>query len=155
MLFVSNNGPIVFSIISESVASPTCTIEQNKSSTASTRATGETFRTPSTPQPPVLRRKGSRSQLVDELFIREIVRLDKRRAEREDRRAERLEMRSTLLDEDDIFGQQVASIFKRFSRAQKSRARIDVLQLLESIEFSPTVGDPFTDQQYQSNQYDT
>ena len=79
--------------------------------------------------------------------------MDKRRAEREDRRAERLEMRSTI-DEDDIFGQQVAAVFKRFDRAQKSRARIQVLQLLESVEFPSEVDDSFTAHQYHSNQYD-
>ena len=71
--------------------------------------------------------------------MREILSLDKIRAEREDMRAERLKLRSTLFDEDDIFGQQVAAIFKRFSRAQKRRARIEVLQPLEAIEFPPTV----------------
>ena len=41
--------------------------------------------------------------------MREMTRLDERRADRE----ERLESRSTL-DEDDIFRQQVAAIIKRF-----------------------------------------
>ena len=44
--------------------------------------------------------------------MKEILSLDKRRAERKDRRGERLKLRSTLLDEDDIFEQQVAALFK-------------------------------------------
>ena len=75
--------------------------------------------------------------------MREMTRLDERRADRE----ERLESRSTL-DEDDIFRQQVAAIIKRFNRVQKSRATIQVLQLLENIEFPTTLDDP-----YHSNQY--
>ena len=38
--------------------------------------------------------------------------------------------------EDVIFGQQVATIIKRFNRVQKSTARIQVLQLLENIRVS-------------------
>ena len=86
--------------------------------------------------------------------MRKTVWLDKRCVEREDKRAERLEMRSTLLDEDDILGQQVAATFKRFSRAQKSRARIEVLQLLEVLNFHlHTVDDPFNAHQYHSSKY--
>ena len=66
--------------------------------------------------------------------MREMTRLDERRAAREERHAERV----SALDEDVLFGQQGATIMKRFNRVQKSTARIQVLQLLENIEFLPT-----------------
>ena len=67
-----------------------------------------------------------------------------RRAAREERRVERV----SALDEDVVFGQQVAAILKRLNRLQKSTARIQILQLLENIEFPPTL-----DNSYPSNQY--
>ena len=48
-------------------------------------------------------------------------------------RGKRGVQRVSALDEDVIFGQQVATIIKRFNRVQKSTARIQVLQLLENI----------------------
>ena len=69
--------------------------------------------------------------------MREMTRLDERRAAREERHAER----ASALDEDVIFGQQVATIIKHFNRVQKSTARIQVLQLLENLEFPPTLDD--------------
>ena len=121
-------------------------VQSEASSRASSRATSERPGTSRTPQPPA-KRRGNRSEEADECFVREMARLDERRADREERRAERLESRGTL-DEDDIFGQQVAAIFKRFSRVQKSRARIQVLQLLENIEFPPTLDDPYPSNRY-------
>ena len=73
-----------------------------------------------------------------------MTRLDERRAAREERRAEGV----SALDEDVVFGQQVAAILKRLNRLQKSTARIQILQLLENIEFPPTL-----DNSYPSNQY--
>ena len=57
---------------------------------------------------------------------------DETRAERDETRAERQRM---TIDEDGIFGQQVATIMRRFSNIRKSTARIKVLQLLHDIEF--------------------
>ena len=76
--------------------------------------------------------------------MREMTRLDERCAAREERCAERV----SALDEDVIFGQQVATIIKRFNRVQKSTARIQVLQLLENIEFPPTLDDSYPSNQY-------
>ena len=42
----------------------------------------------------------------------------------------------TSLNEDEVFGQQIVSIMKRLEPAKKSTARIQVLQLLDEIEFS-------------------
>ena len=78
-------------------------MEQSNSSTASKKASSGILKTNSTPQPPAKGRKRSQNEVLDESFVREIVMMDKRRAEREDRHAERLEMRST------IDGQQVAA----------------------------------------------
>ena len=122
-------------------------VQSEASSRASSRATSERPGASRTPQPPAKRRRGNQSEEADECFVREMTRLDERHADREERRAERLESRSTL-DEDDIFGQQVAAIFKRINRVQKSRARIQVLQLLESIEFPPTLDDPYPPNRY-------
>ena len=68
------------------------------------------------------------------MLIRYLSRLEERSAEREERRAD-MQM-GTSLDEDEVFGQQIVSIMKRLDPAKKSTARIQVLQLLDEIEFS-------------------
>lgn len=74
--------------------------------------------------------------------------MEERRAEREERRASR--QRAPNVDEDEVFGQQVVTIMKRFDPAKKSSARIKVLQLLHDIEFETHTPEfnPYTTHQY-------
>ena len=66
-------------------------------------------------QPPQKRKRRYQSD-EDDVIGRHLARLEERRAEREDRRAEK--QREAQLNEDDVFGKQVASIMKRFDRAK-------------------------------------
>lgn len=84
-------------------------------------------------EPPSKRRRSYKGD-DDDLLAKHFASLEKRRAEREERRAER--QKGANLDEDEVFGQQVASIMKRFDVATKSTARIKILQLLHDIEFA-------------------
>ena len=92
---------------------------------------GPSSRCSSVEPAPKRRRKGRGDD--DDLLIRQLASLEERRAEREQRRANR--QREASLDEDEVFGQQIVSIMKRFDPAKKSSARIQVLQLLHDIEF--------------------
>ena len=60
-------------------------VQSEASSRASSRTTSERPGASRTPQPPAKRRRGNRSEEADECFVREMTRLDERRADREER----------------------------------------------------------------------
>ena len=79
--------------------------------------------------------KMRRSRSDDDFFSKEMARIEERRRERDERRASREERQ--LLDEDAMFAQQIACIFKRLPAADKYCGRIQILELLQNIEFPP------------------
>ena len=95
-------------------------------------------------QPAPKRKRSSRGDGEDDVLIRYLSRLEERRAKREERRAD-MQM-GTSLDEDEVFRQQIVSIMKRLDPAKKSTARIQVLQLLDEIEFSMHIQFPYSHQ---------
>ena len=60
-----------------------------------------------------MRRRGNDCDDGDAAFFREIARLDERHTEREEKRVEK----RSELDEDQVYGQQVATIMKHFTIA--------------------------------------
>ena len=92
---------------------------KSRSGTPSQRPPSTCSTTPSQP-PAKIRRRGN--DCDDGAFF--MAWLDERRTEREEKRAER----RPGFDEDQVFGQQVATFMRHFTIAQRSSAPIQIFQ---------------------------
>ena len=75
-------------------------------------------------QPPAKRRKSSRSEDIDELFVRSINMLQEKRKKKEE------------LDEEGHFAHHAAGTLRRFNSRQKAIAKLRIEQVLVDVEFA-------------------